>query len=751
MKVSTRFKKNSCLFFILLLFLLAPGVQAQWSSDPTENTLVTNAAKDQREPYIISDGSGGVIIAWRDYQNTSSIFGGDIYSQKLNFEGVAQWTTNGIGVNAGWMTGGQFKPMLAEDGSGGAIVNWARTPKDFYEYDLYAQKIDSDGERKWSLNDVIISNAPGTESFHQMISDGAGGAIITWMHLPETPGSTNIYTQRVDPTGIVKWTTNGVEICMAEDVQSYPVLCGDGNEGAIITWSDSRGGVGKSDIYAQLINATGDILWETDGGVICSDEHFEFFPAIIEDGEGGAIIAWEDMRSGFSDIYAQRINDSGEPQWTTNGIPICNATGNQIQISLVDDKNGGAFVIWQDDRSGSYDIYAQRVNSSGQLQWNSDGTVVSNANANQNMPKAIADGDGGIIVTWVDYRDDINGDIFAQRLNDSGETQWEENGAVICNTSGEQIYPTPTSDGNMGAIITWEDKRNGTDYDIYAQIINKNGSLGMFIDEDEDGISDQEEKGPNGDQDNYDGNNDGTPDSQQANVASFSTYDKQQYVTLVVPNSEMLEEVKAINHPDPNGDGAPDEDSYPYGFFSFKITGLSAGSSTTATFLLHNGPGIHKYYKYSPTPTQSLHWYEFSFDGETGAVISNDTIVLHLTDGERGDYDVTANGEIVEPGGPIQSASAVPLYNEQELNLEPVYPNPFSQETTIAFTIPEATDVRLEIFDLTGKMLMQLFNKKVPAGRHSMIWPSPDIPEGMYLIKMTTKFKVSTRKILKVK
>jgi hypothetical protein len=418
---------------------------------------------------------------------------------------------------------------------------------------------------------------------------------------------------------------------------------------------------------------------------------------------------------------------------------------------MVNDENGGTIILWQDERAGNIDIYAQRVNGAGQVQWSVNGLAVTTASNNQNSPEAISDGDQGIIVTWVDYRNDSYGDVYAQKLNSSGLAQWEENGTVICNASGEQLYPNPASDGNMGAIITWEDKRNGTDYDIYAQVINKNGFLGMFIDEDEDGITDQEEKGPNGDQDDYDGNNDGTPDSQQANVASFLTYDNQQYVTLSVPGSEKLEDVKAINHPDPNGDGAPDEDSYPFGFFRFKITGLAAGGSTTATFLLHNGPAIHKYYKYSPTPTQSLHWYEFNYDGETGAVISNDTIVLHLTDGERGDYDITANGTIMEPGGPIQSASAVPVYSEQELNLEPVYPNPFSQETTVAFTIPMATKVRLEVFDLTGKLLIQLLNKKIPAGRHSMIWPSPDIPEGMYLIKMTTKFKTSTRKILKVK
>src|SRR5262249_47193292 len=46
------------------------------------------------------------------------------------------------------------------------------------------------------------------------------------------------------------------------------------------------------------------------------------------------------------------------------------------------------------------------------------------------------------------------------------------------------------------------------------------------------------------------------------------------------------------------------------------------------------------------------HWYEFTFDGTTGAEFRDGLIVLHLMDGGRGDDDRLANGVIVDPGGP---------------------------------------------------------------------------------------------------
>ena len=44
------------------------------------------------------------------------------------------------------------------------------------------------------------------------------------------------------------------------------------------------------------------------------------------------------------------------------------------------------------------------------------------------------------------------------------------------------------------------------------------------------------------------------------------------------------------------------------------------------------------------------HWYEFLYDGQTGAVIVGNTITLDFVDGHRGDDDLTANGMIVDEG-----------------------------------------------------------------------------------------------------
>jgi hypothetical protein len=305
-------------------------------------------------------------------------------------------------------------------------------------------------------------------------------------------------------------------------------------------------------------------------------------------------------------------------------------------------------------------------------------------------------------------------------------------------------------DGDQGAVIVWADKRNGVDYDIYAQRIDKNGNHGVQSDEDNDGISDSEEQGPGGDNPLYDGNSDGIPDCDQGYVASFHTYNNQQYVTLSVPDSVLLDKVKAIGSPAPDAPGAPEEGSFPYGFFSFSITGLTNGSHTVATIILHNGPATDSYYKYGPTPAESTQWYEFSYDGETGAVFDEDTIWLFLTDGARGDSDITANGTIMEPGGPVVIASSVITAEPSAIGTAVIYPNPCNDNLKIDLDIIMPSQVVIDMFDSSGRKAGQLVKDKLPPGKVSLILDLSVDKTGVYYISITDGRTCIVKKIVKI-
>lgn len=473
-----RWNTTTLILSLTILHILMLSAWSQWSTDPTINTSICTTSQKQNEQAIASDGAGGAIIAWRDYRDEQGIFDGDIYAQQISNVGEIQWTVNGIGVNT--QIYGQFRPCLISDMSGGAIICWAKSFGGLYNYDIYAQRVSGDGFLLWPSSGVPISTASGTESFQAIASDDSGGAVITWQRLPVTPGSTDIYVQRIDSSGNIKWETNGVEICMAEESQSNPVVVSDGTGGAIIAWTDGRSG-NQTDIYAQYIDAIGNVRWQVDGVPICTANLSQGFPVIISDGIGGAIIAWNDTRNTNGDIYSQKIDATGTVQWVSDGIPVSTADGGQANVVMSSDGAGGAILAWSDERNGSNsDVYAQRINAAGEFQWTVNGIPVSAAPNNQLAPFIIGDNNGGAIISWHDYRNDNQGDIYIQKVNPSGTTVWTVNGVPLATAEEKQLYPVMVGEGKGGAIVVWEDERNGADRDIYAQYINQDGGLGYL-------------------------------------------------------------------------------------------------------------------------------------------------------------------------------------------------------------------------------------------------------------------------------
>ncbi|MEE9377677.1 MAG: hypothetical protein V3V33_06535 [Candidatus Lokiarchaeia archaeon] len=385
-----------------------------------------------------------------------------IYAQKVNSNGVNRWAVNGTAICIA--SGDHKSPQIVSDGAGGAIITWE-------ESNIYTQKVNSDSEIQWDLNGNAICTEGGTQKSPQLVSDGANGTIITWQDSRD--GDYDIYAQKVNSSGDIQWIANGTAICTANGSQEFPQLVSDGVGGAIITWQDNRNG--DYDIYAQKVNSSGDVQWIVNGTTICTANGSQEFPQLVSEGVNGTIITWQDNRTGDFDIYAQKFNSSGEIQWIANGTAICTANGSQEFPQLVSDGVNGTIITWQDSRDGADDIFIQKVNFSGDVQWFANGTAICTANGDQVVPQLINDGANGTIITWQDSRDG-DYDIYAQKVNSSGDNQWTVNGTAICTANSDQLVPQLISDSANGTIITWQDSRDGAD-DIYAQKVNSNGGV----------------------------------------------------------------------------------------------------------------------------------------------------------------------------------------------------------------------------------------------------------------------------------
>ena len=138
---------------------------------------------------------------------------------------------------------------------------------------------------------------------------------------------------------------------------------------------------------------------------LCTASNEQLFPDLVSDGHRGAIIAWMDARNGNRDVFIQRIDASGKALWKEDGIAICQLPGSQgwpILIPVLN--NDGAIIVWRDSRNGNPDLYAQRIDVNGTELWDKNGVPLCQNLASQDDPRAIADGEDGVIVVWEDWR-----------------------------------------------------------------------------------------------------------------------------------------------------------------------------------------------------------------------------------------------------------------------------------------------------------------------------------------------------------
>jgi hypothetical protein len=471
------------------LLACAPDLARAWVAN---GSAATTAANNQAVPSIVADGFGGAIVTWED--ETADC---DVYAQRFDASGQPLWGANGVLVNN--HSGSQCAPRLVADGVGGAIIVWSDSRGGVGTNDIYAARVTAVGVVSAGMwgggNGRVICNAPNGQYSPRVASDGQGGAIIVWQDERTSPGSnSDIYAQRVDSTGALRWNgggNTGLAVCTASGFQQLPNVVADGAGGAIFAWIDTRNN-GLGDVYAMRLNSAGNSVgWTANGVALCTEANDQQNVYIAPDAGGGAIVAWQDNRSGNQDIYAQRVNASGSIPggWSANGVALCTFSGNQTLASeapgyIVSDGAGGAIVTWQDLRSGNVDVYAQRVNAAGTIAgWPSNGVALCTALGDQYATSIVADGTGGAFVVWKDSRPGASTtDIYENHVLGNGTipSSWPVNGVAVCTASGGQYDPAVAAGANGASIVAWSDARNGaSNLDVFAQRVTSGGAAGV--------------------------------------------------------------------------------------------------------------------------------------------------------------------------------------------------------------------------------------------------------------------------------
>ena len=723
----------------------------------TENGISVCSADDtQNYPAMITNDSGDVIICWEDRR--SGVSGSAIYAQKLNIDdGSYQWTENGeIVCDA---SSYESSPVIVSDGNNGAIICWE--DKRNGNYDIYAQQIDTNGTTQWS-SDLRLSTISSHDWEPMMISDGSNGAIVSWR-----ADDNKVYAQRISNSGTKYWEqTVGAEnpIYVSTWVVSprdNPVLCSDGAGGAIIAW---RGGnpVSNTFIYAQRINSSGTQSWSSQD-VKLSDmsSGSQSSPTIASDNNGGAIITWVDYRNSNYDIYAQKVDSNGNRVWDSEGIEVCIESGTQYDPTIVSDGNGGAIICWEDRRTSTdYDIYAQRfLSGNGSAFWSSE--IICNATDDQSTPLITTDGNNNALICWGDMRNmsSTGIDIYAQTVLASGNIpismELEINATGSYNFIDAECtmnFSTITGSGNVNVlqIPDYPGAANpATSADVYWRITDSSdisafttsitftysGHIGSMNEADLKVFR----NGSRGWEEWSDFSLDTINDEITANnVTAFSdwtiaTEDTPLPVTLssfyAVYSNDNLS-IKWTTESEVNNAGwniyRSLGDINEAQQINSRLIQSEGNSSQTCEYIFWDTIPLEQGQMYH-------YWLEsVSFSGETNLFGPTFIFIEQQEDDQAPDIPIV-------------------------YGLQQNYPNPFNPSTTITFALEEASHAELAVYNFKGQKVVTLYKAQTPSDRYiSVEWDGLDsnhkkTSSGTYMMKLHTQNETFMKKMILLK
>ena len=476
------------LSWLIPLMLLAAPASAQWT--PAGVPLCDDSCVVDH-PLIISDGAGGVFVGWRDSRATEN--GGaatDVFAQHLTGAGTIVPGWSALGYPVCISSGDQNLQSMAPDGQGGVLFAWqdGRVPGSSL---VFAQRVMANGmiPPGWPVNGVATTLGPDVHDFATVAPDGIGGAFVAWEDEVDVgfQASYHAFVQHLTSAGAVSpgWPANGLPLCNLPTDSSSPYeVLPDGTGGAVVSWRDDRSG--GSDVYAQHLLSDGSVApgWTANGSIVVPGRTKG---RLVADGAGGFYVACSTNEFPGNDLqlFVQRFTFAGARAagWPDSGITVCDAPSIRGLTSFAPDDMGGALLAWQDYRSGPIEIYALRVMPDGSIApgWAVNGTLISSLIGTDNEFEAriVGDGTGGAYVTWQEDNYEVFTGEFShvQHLTANGAVApgWPAHGVIVASTN-DQEEPQIAEDGSGGAIIAWHARLHA-----YAQRFEVDGPVATSV------------------------------------------------------------------------------------------------------------------------------------------------------------------------------------------------------------------------------------------------------------------------------
>ena len=468
-------------------------------------------------------------------------------------------------------------------------------------------------------------------------------------------------------------------------------------------------------VHAQLVND-----FKVNENVTASSD---YGGRIDIDVEGNYIIVWTDNRSGRPNVYAQRFDR------------LSNRLGQNFRVNSIPDSSGLPDIAVY--KNGSFGVcWFQTINFNSYIKlklYNNSGKSISNEiQLNDSIgllgePKIGVNSRGEYIVTWEHRPNFQSNEIVYYQMIDSLGNKIGTN-RIADDTTSRKTNPSINVFPDNRFIIMWQDQRPPSTPnfdDVYYQMFDEAGNkMGVNERVNDDTVYMNQQLFPLG-----------ASDSLNRYCICFTYYDfntAQTEISCQLYNSNGIknggnfpvsrtidsENLKAIEkRPDGKIIAGFIRSTINLGISYFQRLDTS-GMEIGIPFKISNEfPSVSKFY--------------------TDLAVFGDKVISVWNDSRFDFNDVFCNVRSFNNPDSTVGISQISSEVPEEYKLYQNYPNPFNPSTNIRFDLSKTTDVKLSVYDITGREISILVNEKLNAGSYEYIFNSRGLSSGVYIYKLS--------------
>ncbi|MBA4852869.1 T9SS type A sorting domain-containing protein [Emticicia sp. BO119] len=467
------------IFSLAIFLVLLKPAMAQWKLNDTNPVVLCDAINFQDAMLYATDEEANSYYIWTDYRTDML----EIYVQKFNSRGVAQWQKNGVRIGRVLDKYAVIysQRVIRPDGEGGAFIGWHLLPdvNNQSRRLFYAQHISRDGNLLWGdeglkVTDRELVTLQPYDDIFDIVDLKNNQLLVFFNQYDNNVGVNTVFTKKLDYTGKtieeekILYVNNRIEDKVIYDTKNSRFLTLQKHN--------------QFDYVFQTFNADNTPIIATPKVIyqnpFLGNSRIDLFKV---DNEGNAVIGRTlSIDDGRKFVIANKVDTEGNPLWGANGVNM--GSDHTFDIQIVPTTDGGGIATWLETANPQQPFLIAKLTASGNILWKNE-VFAPRSNKPYLLPNKLeSDGKDGVYTLWLQPKE-VGYDLTVQHFDNNGSKRFGNDGIAFKDYTfygGARLIPYPKG----GVIVLWganKEQGDGIGYtvDLYTNYIGETGRFGL--------------------------------------------------------------------------------------------------------------------------------------------------------------------------------------------------------------------------------------------------------------------------------